>query len=167
MEISEMSLGQFGLPERDVMRLKRIFKSVEYLKFPFRKEYDLYYIDISYASYRVIEGIRNADVIPLIIESCFEDKKKRLDFLHPDSYLFLDAHRNYSDQELTEQIEEYLKKFEERKSEYRLFKERFMKKQEHSEDRSVQTSKSHAQKSESDPRCPEDVWRMWKKANSN
>ena len=58
MEISEMCLGQFGLTERDVMRLKHIFKTVEYLIFPFRKEYDLYYIDISYASRRVIESIR-------------------------------------------------------------------------------------------------------------
>lgn len=167
LEISEMRLGCFGLAKNEIYRLEQIFKTVEQLTFPCEKNYDLYYMDISFASHRVIDFLRNADVMPMIVKDYFEPAQEVLDFMHPDSYLWLNHNETYFDFELTEKIEEYLKGFGERKREYQLFKERGEKRAGRQGSRDVLMPERDTHDKASSIYCPADVWGRWKGWNRN
>lgn len=164
VELGEMRLCYFGIAGDEMHQLEHIFKTVE--RFDFRAgyetEYDLYYMDISFASHRVIDFLRNAGVMPLVVKDFFEPVPEILDFMHPDSYLWLNHQETYYESELTETIEEYLKGFEERKSEYQLFKERGEKKAGRQGSRGIPVPEREAHNRASAIYCPADVWGSWK-----
>lgn len=169
VELSEMRLCYFGIAGDERHRLEHIFKTVEQFDFKtgYETEYDLYYMDISFASHRVIDFLRNADVMPLIVKDYFEPVPEVLDFMHPDSYLWLNHNETYFDFELTEKIEEYLKGFGERKREYQLFKERGEKKTSRQGSRGIPVPERDTHNKASAIYCPADVWGRWKGWNRN
>lgn len=64
----------------------------------------------------------------MLIARHFDPAQEKLGFLHEDSYLVLNPYiSDYSEQELIEKIEEYLQRFEEKKSEYQYYKENWKK----------------------------------------
>ena len=163
MNKNEMRVGYFGYEESDFDRLGRIFKEVERLRFPVKKEYDIYYIDLTYASQKVVDFIEGLDAIPLIIRSRFEPAEKILKFLHEDSYLVLSrGYRYFSENELDETLEEYLQRFEQKKSEYQYYKK-------HGKDMKggAPASGSSESKDGAVAEPLENVWKKWKEHNKN
>lgn len=122
MNLNEMNLGYFGILEGEVNQLQQIFHSVELLRFPLRKKYDLYYIDLSFVSSRVLNYIRNEDSIPLIVKNRFEHPREKLTFLHEDSYLCLETGKDYVIEEFTDLVKSYLKRYREKQVDYQLYR---------------------------------------------
>ncbi len=122
INLSEMNLGYFGILVGEVEQLQKMFHSVEMLRLPFGKKYDLYYIDLSFASSRLLNSIRNEDSIPLIVKNRFEHPSEKLTFLHEDSYLCLETGKDYLTEEFTDLVKSYLKRYSEKQVDYQLYK---------------------------------------------
>ena len=122
IKLNELKLGYFGIVDSEVSALQKLFKSVERLRFPLIEEYDLCYMDISYVSRRVLNYIRNADLIPMIVRDYLVHPREKLAFLHEDSYLCLEADRDYTATEFVGLVKSYLERFREKKVDYLLFK---------------------------------------------
>lgn len=174
MNLNEMNLGYFGILEGEVNQLQQIFHSVELLRFPLRKKYDLYYIDLSFVSSRVLNSIRNEDSIPLIVKNRFEHPREKLTFLHEDSYLCLETGKDYMMEEFTDLVKSYLKRYREKLVDYQLYKvvadvKPYMK-SDIQEERlnppillSEENNSSKPREDKYEIRSTRDVWERWKR----
>lgn len=105
------NFGVFGLSIDVSKKFKEIFPNVISLRTNGSEVYDVYILDISFATERVFNLIERIMPKPLIIMSSFEAKLQEIKYLNLSNILIIPKPLSYSQEELEDKIYDYLNNY--------------------------------------------------------
>lgn len=105
------NFGTFGLSIEILNRFRDIFPNIVSIRTNGTEVYDVYILDISFATERVYDLIENIMPKPLIIMSSFDEKLKEIRYLNLSNILIIPKPLSYSQEELENKIFDYLNNY--------------------------------------------------------